>query len=143
MQTAVETKIAEVYEEMNGGNAVSTSELRDAVWSNIAADEQLKVILAFEALCGRIRAFMNSHKADPEDVSSPAQFVLPGFEDCWHLQKAYCIERNGERVIVPILKMEPDEMRVVASSYRRMASGCNAHADELDRVADWLESIEI
>ena len=56
------------------------------------------------------------------------QIVLLGFE---HLQKAYPVERSGERLLVPVHLLTDDELEARALEYEDMAKGCIAHAKEI------------
>jgi hypothetical protein len=67
-------------------------------------------------------------KYEPSEIGSDAQLIMEGFE---HLQKAYPVERENERVIMPIDMMTNEEVQKRAEEYRAMASGCINHAKEL------------
>lgn len=60
--------------------------------------------------------------------STPDQLLFPGFK---HLVRAYPIERNGERVLVPLPECTDEELHTRADELERMALGCRAHAREL------------
>lgn len=67
-------------------------------------------------------------KFEPRPEQADAQLVLDGFK---HLQKAYPVEHDGERQLVPI-SMIPDEILLQrAAEYERMAESCMAHAYEI------------
>ena len=68
-------------------------------------------------------------KEDPETVSD-GQLPLPGYR---YLQKAYPVERQGERLLVPLLQLTVGEIRDKITFYREMSSGCAGHARELER----------
>ena len=72
---------------------------------------------------------------DPASVSKSGMMLLPGFK---HLQRGYPVERDGELIIVPIALMTSIERRARAEQYRKMAVGCEEHADELDRYDDLM-----
>lgn len=67
-------------------------------------------------------------KYDDATDETPAQILFPGFK---HLVKAYPIERNGERVLVPVQECTDDELQARADELEKMALGCRAHAREL------------
>jgi hypothetical protein len=67
-------------------------------------------------------------KYEPSDSASDAQLIMEGFE---HLQKAYPVERDDERVIMPIDMMTDEEVEKRAEEYKAMAAGCLNHAKEL------------
>lgn len=74
---------------------------------------------------------------DPDSVSGSGTMPLPGFK---HLQLGYPITRRDRKghpqlVIVPIQNMTNVERWAKAHSYRKMASGCVEHAEELERYA--------
>lgn len=50
-----------------------------------------------------------------------------------HLQAYYLLERDGDKVAVPVNDMTDSELEQKARLYRTMAATCYAHADELDR----------
>lgn len=60
--------------------------------------------------------------------SQDAQIVLEGFE---HLQRAYTVPRDGFTSLVPIHKMNDDELLARAAEYEQMAVGCRRHAREI------------
>lgn len=65
---------------------------------------------------------------EPNTEKADSQLVLDGFE---HLQKAYPVEHNGERQLVPV-DMIPDDILIQrAEEYERMAEGVIAHASEI------------
>jgi hypothetical protein len=73
-------------------------------------------------------------KFEPSDTGQPdEQLVMEGFD---HLQKAYPVERNAERVIMPITQMTIDELEERAAEYDVMAQGCIAHAEDIRRYIE-------
>jgi hypothetical protein len=68
--------------------------------------------------------------APPEDEDPDAQLVMPGFE---RLQRAYPVERDGDRVLVPVELLTDAELDSKAATYEEMALGCQLHAKELRR----------
>lgn len=56
------------------------------------------------------------------------QLKLPGFD---HMQKAYQVEREGVRLLVPTDALTDPELLCRAQEYDDMASGCRAHAREI------------
>jgi hypothetical protein len=70
---------------------------------------------------------------DPESVAGSGTLPLPGYK---HLQQGYPIERDGEFVIVPITLLSRQERLQRAELYRKMALGCQEHADELERYGE-------
>ena len=67
-------------------------------------------------------------KYRPSANRPEAQMVLSGFE---HLQKAYPVEREGARVLVPVHLLTDDELEARALEYMEMSKGCIAHAKEI------------
>jgi hypothetical protein len=63
----------------------------------------------------------------PQATTSP-QLVMDGFD---HLQKAYTVDREGERVLVPVDLLTDQEIEARAAELEEMARGCIAHAREL------------
>lgn len=63
-----------------------------------------------------------------EPKATPTEDPLPGFE---HMQKAYPVERDGDRVLVPVDQLSDAEIEARADEYMTMAKGCIAHAKEL------------
>jgi hypothetical protein len=143
--------------------AYSTGDLRREVHSCIAAllDAGVTVVrgwvehevlskhplpamtdLDFNIMCRReqvsraVREVLRDLKADAEDptsVSGSGTLLLPGFK---HLQTGYPFKgRDGELVIKPLAKMTRTEKLDRANQYRRMATGCQEHAEELERHA--------
>ena len=66
-------------------------------------------------------------KYSPKPVTDE-QLKLPGFE---HLQKAYQVERDGVRFLVPTDALSDAELLARADEYDAMAAGCTGHALEL------------
>lgn len=61
-----------------------------------------------------------------------AQLVMDGFE---YAQKAYPVDRGGDRVLVPTDQLSSDELNERAEEYERMGRGCLRHAKELRYLA--------
>jgi hypothetical protein len=61
------------------------------------------------------------------------QLKLPGFE---HMQKAYQVERDAVRLLVPTDALTDAELLARAEEYDLMAVGCRAHARE---IRDFVE----
>lgn len=64
---------------------------------------------------------------EPQATTS-AQLVMDGFD---HLQKAYTVNRDGERVLVPVDLLTDVEIEGRAAELDDMARGCIHHAHEL------------
>lgn len=85
----------------------------------------------FYLLCARqhvaevVKKCIGKYKAKPV---SDAQLVLTGFE---YMQKAYQVERDGVRLLVPTDLLTDDELDARADEYEAMAVGCRAHAREI------------
>ena len=93
---------------------------------------------AFYQLAARDYAYRLIKKAvDKHDRSSKpgdGQMILDGYE---FLQKAYTVDRDGERQLVPIDLVTNLELLKRAADYRKMGDGCYAHAREIEQyVAD-------
>lgn len=67
-------------------------------------------------------------KYDDATDTTPDQMLFPGFK---HLVKAYPIERDGDRVLVPVQECTDDELHARADELEKMAKGCRSHAREL------------
>jgi len=67
-------------------------------------------------------------KFEPSADNASGQLVLDGFT---HLQKAYPVQREGERELVPTSQLSDSELEVRAQEYEIMATGCIAHAEEI------------
>ena len=104
----------------------------------VIRDREFNVLCRYEAISRVTRDVLADMKLaadDPASVSKSGMMLLPGFK---HLQRGYPIERDGELMIVPIALMTSVERRARAQQYRKMAVGCEEHADELDRYDDLL-----
>jgi len=67
--------------------------------------------------------------SDEESIAeTDSQLVFPGFE---HLRKAYFVERNNQRVLVPVHMLTDGELEARAIEYDQMSIGCAKHADEM------------
>lgn len=83
----------------------------------------------YEAVEKRVRHVLNRMKEDPQAAAEPdPQTVLPGFE---RLQKRYCVMCDGEPTVVPTHLIDDESLLERAEELRRMAAGCNKHADEI------------
>lgn len=71
-------------------------------------------------------------KYSPKPVTDD-QLKLPGFE---HLQKAYQVERDGVRLLIPTDQVTDEELLARAQEYDAMAAGCTGHALE---IRDFVE----
>ena len=81
------------------------------------------------AIKNRVEKYFRSIKEN-ENTGDDDQMNLPGYE---HLQKRYIVEREGERVAVPIRQMTTEEFMTKIDEHRKMGAGHYAHADELER----------
>lgn len=100
------------------------------------ADRDFNILCRREAVSKAVREVLRDLKLaadDPESVSGTGTLPLPGYK---HLQQGYPIERDGELVIVPITLMTRAERGDRVSLYRKMAVGCQEHADELERYGE-------
>jgi hypothetical protein len=81
---------------------------------------------------GYVRIELRKHLREYKAAGEPAdgQLRLPGFD---YLQRGYLVERGGEDCVVPILQMARAECELRRDGLRKMARGCDAHADEWDR----------
>jgi hypothetical protein len=76
-------------------------------------------------------------KYDEATDTTPEQMVFPGFK---HLVKAYSIERDGERVLVPTQSCTAAELRSRAEEMLKQSHGLVEHARELNEFAKLLEA---
>jgi len=60
--------------------------------------------------------------------TTPEQLLFPGFK---HLVRAYPVERDGERMLVPLQMCTDEELHARANELFKMAKGCRAHGREL------------
>lgn len=70
-------------------------------------------------------------KYDATDTT-PEQLLFPGFT---HLVRAYPVERDGERMLVPVQLLTDEELESRAADLDKMAVGCRLHARELREFA--------
>lgn len=71
------------------------------------------------------KSCIGKYKPKPQ---TDEQLVLSGFE---HLQTAYPVERDGERLLIPVHLLTDSELEARALEYEDMAKGCIAHAKEI------------
>ena len=64
----------------------------------------------------------------PSSGETSEQLVMPG---CERLQRAYLVTRAGDSVVVPIGQCTDQELALKEDELRRMARGCQQHADEI------------
>lgn len=85
-------------------------------------------LCGYEHVGDTVRAVVRRYT--PSEEPPDRQIVLPGFE---RLQSAYLIERDGKQMVVPIAQLTTAEASAKVVELRAMASGCDQHADELER----------
>jgi hypothetical protein len=74
---------------------------------------------------------INRRAGDKTEATDEAQTeLLPGYE---HLHKYYVVERDGDELGVHVTQLSDSELDGKAAKYRKMGTGCFAHAAELDR----------
>lgn len=73
-------------------------------------------------------AALASYAKQADDKQLENMAMLDGFE---HLQTGYTVERDGERVLVPIDVLSDEELASRAAEYDAMAEGCKLHAKEI------------
>lgn len=105
-------------------------EFPDRDWYLVTAFETIRTLL------GRVTRSDKHEKTTEGDRSG----FLPGFE---YLQAWYDIDRDGERVVVPIEQCSRPELEAKAEEIRRMGRGCFAHALEIERYLDERERGEV
>ncbi len=104
-------------------------------------DVQAELAAAF--INDRVRQVLNrlSEEGDTPDKAgkkSSFQLSIPGFES-ERIQPGYWITRKKEPSFIPVMNLTAEETRAVAEHHRKMGEGCQLHAEELDRLADWKE----
>lgn len=67
-------------------------------------------------------------KYESNEPETDKQLRLHGYE---HLQQAYTVERDGERVLVPIDDIPDEILMQRAEQFRTNAKGLDAHAREI------------
>ena len=92
-------------------------------------DAEFYVVCAYEVVSKLAKEVIGKYtpKAEPD-----SQLVMSGFE---YAQKAYPVERDGDRVLVPTDQLTEDELNERADEYERMGHGCFQHAKELRYLA--------
>lgn len=88
-------------------------------------DSDFYLICAHKHVAEIVKDCIGKYKPKPQ---VDAQLVLDGFE---HLQKAYPVERDGVRLLVPVHLLSDEELEARAIEYVEMARGCVAHAKEI------------
>ncbi|QDP58786.1 MAG: hypothetical protein GOVbin1573_73 [Prokaryotic dsDNA virus sp.] len=82
-------------------------------------------ICAYEHVGRVVKKVIGLYQPKP---AGDEQLVLDGFD---HLQRAYPVLRDGDRVLVPTDQLTDDELRDRAAEYDAMAEGCRLHAQEI------------
>lgn len=97
--------------------------------SNISGlDRDFYVLCAWAHIRVSVRRVLRTYRGNPRNTED--QLRLPGHEG---LQRAYLTERDKEEVIVPVDQLTEEELLQKESELRRMAVGCDTHANELKR----------
>lgn len=87
----------------------------------------------FYELCAReyvyriMKRVVDDYDASTRGADTP-QMILAGFE---HLQKAYTVERNNLRVLVPVDLLTDEELWQRAEQYDKLSVGLKDHANEI------------
>lgn len=88
-------------------------------------DADFYLVCAHKHVSEIVKECIGKFKPKPQlDRQAP----LPGFN---HLQKAYPVEREGIRLLVPIHMLTNQELEARALEYMEMSEGCIAHAKEI------------
>ena len=87
----------------------------------------------FFTLCAREHVYRIVKKAVDkyDEPQSGDQLTLEGY-DC--LQKAYTVEREEERQLVPVHLIDDDELLARAEEFRKQAKGLVNHAKEIEEI---------
>ena len=88
----------------------------------------------FYALCAREHIYRVVKRAVDKYENSNSkdhdQLTLEGYE-C--LQKAYTVERDNERKLVPVHLISDEELLARAAEFRRQVDGLKKHAEEIEK----------
>lgn len=132
-QTDLQTEIIDfIHLGLEAGEVMRAEWITQEILSNhpniAGADSDFYTLCAAHHVSSSVRHALNGFKGDPR--GTPEQLKLPGYES---LQKGYLMERDGERVIVPLKLCTDFELIGKVAEYRKMADGCVKHAIELER----------
>jgi hypothetical protein len=89
---------------------------------------------AFYVLCARehvyriVKSVVDKHENGDESEKDDLQLHLEGFQ---YLRKAYTVDREGERALVPIDQISADELLARAAEFERQSKSLRAHAEEI------------
>ena len=131
--TDIDTEIHNKVEwlEANNGAILHKDWLTQAVLSDhkdvFGEDADMATCCMRETVSIHVRTYFNKHKVGAE---VDPQLTLEGFD---RLQKRYSLDRDGERVLVRVHDMLPEEIIAKAEEYEAMGKACIEHADELRR----------
>lgn len=118
-----------VSDRVNSGAIVRvewlTAEIIAAKSGIDGEDCDFYLVCAHKHIAELVKDCIGKYKPSPR---TDAQIVLSGFE---HLQVAYPVERQGERLLVPVHLLGDDELEARALEYIEMSRGCLAHAREI------------
>lgn len=89
------------------------------------ADADFYLICARNHVADIVKRCIGKYSPKP---STDEQLKLPGFE---HMQKAYQVDRQGIRLLVPTDALTDAELLLRADEYDAMAAGCVGHALEI------------
>lgn len=123
-----------IGERIGSGKIASKAWITEAVVSahkGISGDDmEWYRACAYAHIRNVVRRCVGDYKGGAGDESD--QQLLLG--DGWrYIQKAYSVERKGEQVVVPIALLTRAEIKAKIEELRKMAKGCNEHANELAR----------
>ena len=88
-------------------------------------DAALYTVLAYKALAEIVKDCIGKYQPQ---ATTDSQLALPGFD---HVQRAYPVLRDGERVLVPTDLMTDAEIDGRCEELKVMARGCLDHMKEL------------
>jgi hypothetical protein len=86
-------------------------------------------------LCARehvyrtVKSVVERYNPGKDGEQDDLQQHLEGFQ---HLQKAYTVERDGDRALVPIDLISADELLARAAEFKRQSKTLRDHAEEIE-----------
>lgn len=107
-----------------------TTEILAAKQEPECEDADFYLICARNHISEVVKRCIGKYSAKP---TTDEQLKLPGFE---HMQKAYQVERDSVRLLIPTDALTDAELLARAEEYDAMAVGCRAHARE---IRDFVE----
>jgi hypothetical protein len=92
---------------------------------------------AVESVTRIVNSVIDKYVRPDESEDRQPLLAIPGYD---HLQTAYSVKRDGQRMIVPLQLLRKKELLGRADEFDRQSSGLAKHAEEIRRYVEECEA---